>query len=390
MKGGVRKRYGSWYYYFDLGVVDGKRKKYERKAIGATNKTEAEKILREALREYENAGTTFTASQTTLHDYLTFWFDEYVSLNLKHNTQENYRRIIKNHINPALGKYKLRSLTPEVLQTFFNDKKRDGYSHKTLTIFHTVLNTSIKQAVYPYKLIKENPMQYVKLPRHTAKKTTAKDLKIIPMHTIRDILQFLDEDNSFYIPFCIGLHTGMRVSEVCALTWDRVDLRNQTITVDRILINKNGEWVFGTPKTVSSEREIQIGDTLKSILQKHKKRQKANRLKYGKHYVVKLDNDEKEIEFICTKESGQQVTPASCKWSGQNLRDKLDIDFNFHSLRHTHATMLLEQGAPIKDIQARLGHSRSGITLDTYSHLTDKMKKQTVDIFERMMGDMNS
>jgi len=70
------------------------------------------------------------------------------------------------------------------------------------------------------------------------------------------------------------------------------------------------------------------------------------------------------------------------------IQEKLGIDFNFHSLRHTHATLLLEQGAPIKDIQARLGHSRSGITLDTYSHLTDKMKNQTVDIFEKLMNDM--
>ena len=70
------------------------------------------------------------------------------------------------------------------------------------------------------------------------------------------------------------------------------------------------------------------------------------------------------------------------------IQEKLGIDFNFHSLRHTHAALLLEQGAPIKDIQARFGHSRSGITLDNYSHLTDKMKNQTVDIFERLMNDM--
>lgn len=62
MKGGVRKRYGSWYYYFDVGTVDGKRKKIERKAIGAGTKSQAEKILRKALEEYENTGTIFEPS----------------------------------------------------------------------------------------------------------------------------------------------------------------------------------------------------------------------------------------------------------------------------------------------------------------------------------------
>lgn len=380
MKGGVRKRYGSWYYYFDLGIVDGKRKKIERKAIGAETKAEAERILRRAITEYENTGTFFEASEITLHDYLKFWFEEYVMINLKHNTKENYKGIIDNHINPVLGKYKLKSLTPATLQKFFNDKHKAGFSRKTLTIFRTVLNGAIKQAVYPYKLINENPMQYVTLPKKDARKSTEADLKILSMTTIKKITDFLDKDNTFYIPFHIGLHTGMRVGEVCALTWDSVNLDVGAITVDKILVNVNKEWVFGTPKTASSYRTIHIGATLINILKEHRIWQKTNKLKYGEFYHAS--------DFVCTKENGEPVTPASCKWSGRNIREKLNIDFNFHSLRHTHATLLLEQGAPIKDIQTRLGHSRSGITLDTYSHLTEKMKNQTVDIFERLMGDV--
>ncbi|NGP58807.1 site-specific integrase [Paenibacillus thiaminolyticus] len=380
MKGGVRKRYGSWYYYFDLGTVDGKRKKIERKAVGAETKSQAEKILRKAMEEYENTGTIFEPSTTSLHDYMKFWFEEYVMINLKHNTQENYKLVINKHINPGIGMIKLKSLTPELLQKFINDKHRDGYSRKTLTIFHTVLQNALKQAVYPYKLINENPMQYVKLPKKENKKTTEADLKILPMSSIRKINEFLEPTNSFYIPFHIGLNTGMRVSEVCALTWDCVDLYEGTIKVDKIMINVNREWIFGTPKTSSSYRTINIGATLIKILKEHKLRQKENKLRYGEFYV---SND-----FVCTKENGENVTPASCKWSGKNIRDKLGIEFNFHSLRHTHATLLLEREAPIKEIQARLGHSRSGITLDTYSHLTEKMKSQTVDIFERLMHDV--
>jgi integrase len=70
------------------------------------------------------------------------------------------------------------------------------------------------------------------------------------------------------------------------------------------------------------------------------------------------------------------------------MKKDLGVDFNFHSLRHTHATMLMENGAKVKDIQACLGHSRSAITIDTYSHLTQKMQDETIDIFERAMREM--
>ncbi|WP_112181407.1 tyrosine-type recombinase/integrase [Paraliobacillus zengyii] len=377
MKGGVRKRYGSWYYYFDLATTEGKRKKIERKAEGANSKPEAERVLRQAIAEYENSGVFFEPSKTSVHDYFQFWLKEYVELNLKHNTIENYRGVIKNHIVPALGDKHLRSLSPEVLQKFINDKFRNDYSHQTLTIFHSVLKNALNQAVFPYKLIRDNPMNYVKIPRFESKRTTKKELKILSKETLKKINDYLTEEDIFYIPYHIGLNTGMRVSEVCALTWDCVDLDNGIIEVDKILINKNKEWIFGTPKTAASYRKIKIGKTLINILKKHRVRQKQNKLVYGEFY--------EDSEFVCTKENGKNVTPSSCKWGGRNLRVKLEIGFNFHSLRHTHATLLLESGAKPKDIQARLGHSRISITLDTYSHLTEKMQNETVDIFERAM-----
>lgn len=379
MKGGVRKRYGNWYYYFELGVVDGKRKRLERRAVGAETRDEALSILRRAITDYEDTGTVFKPSETSVHDYMMFWLDEYVKINLRHNTIENYKGVIDNHISPALGSLKLKTLSPELLQKFINDKHRDGYSYKTLTIFRTVLNNALKQAVHPYKLLRESPMQYVKLPKREVKKTTKSDLKILSIDTIQEIQNHLDEDNTFYIPFNIGLNTGMRVSEVCGLKWDKVDLFEGTIEVDNILINKDGEWIDAPPKTSSSYRKFKIGQTLIDILKKHKTWQKKNKLKYGEFYH--------DSDYVCTKENGQLTTPNSCKWSGRNLRVKLGIEFNFHSLRHTHATLLLERGADLKDIQSKLGHSRSAITMDTYSHLTEKMQDRTVDLFESIMSE---
>ena len=90
----------------------------------------------------------------------------------------------------------------------------------------------------------------------------------------------------------------------------------------------------------------------------------------------------KQVDLICTKESGEFITPDSFKYPSKVINHDLGILFNFHSLRHTHATILIENGANIKDVQARLGHSRISTTLDTYTHQTDKMKQDSVNIFE--------
>ncbi|KZL93997.1 hypothetical protein CLMAG_10500 [Clostridium magnum DSM 2767] len=116
MQGGVRKRGNIWYYYFDLGKVNGKRNKVEKK-VGRTKK-EAETALRKALHEFDSCGSILNESDISIADYFDYWYNEYVLINCKYNTQINYNRIINNHIKPALGIYKLKSLSPSVLQEF--------------------------------------------------------------------------------------------------------------------------------------------------------------------------------------------------------------------------------------------------------------------------------
>lgn len=376
MQGGVRKRGKKWYYYFDAGSINGKRKKIER--VGGDTKAEALKALREALNEFERAGTVIDESNISVADYFDYWFENYVKLNCKYNTQQYYKGIIENHVKPNLGIYKLKALNPATLQEFINSKYINGYSKNSLKSFMGVLSKGLRMAVYPYQFIKENPMQYVQLPKIKEKQKDKKDLKIITIEEFNKIIERFPEGSSFYIPCQIAFHTGMRAGEVCALTWDCVDLKNKTIRVEKTLIGKGkGIWELASPKTESSYRTIAIGDTLVNILKKHKKSQIENKLRYGKYY--------KDSNFVCTKENGELVTPNSLKYLSKVVNYELGIDFNFHSFRHTHATMLLEAGANIKDIQERLGHSRLSTTMDTYSHVTKKMKLDTVNIFESII-----
>lgn len=374
MKGGVRKRSNKWYYYFDLGIVEGKRKKVER--VGGNTKKEAEKALREALNEYENSGIVFEESNISLSDYLDFWYKEYVLLNCKYNTQESYRINIEKHIKPKLGVYKVKALTPAILQSFINKKYKENYSQNTLQVLKNILHRSLKSAVYPYKHIRENPMQYVSIPK-TKTKTESNKVKTITLDEFNQILNIFPQDSFQRIVLLIGFYTGMRRGEIIALTWDDIDLDNKTITVKHTLIKKkNGIFELSQPKTESSCRTIFTGDTLIRILKEHKLHQKKMKLKYGEFYF--------DSNWVCTKENGQQVNTHTLDTIVKQIRGALNNDFHFHCLRHTHATLLLENGANIKDIQNRLGHSQLSTTMDTYSHVTDKMKNETVDIFEKI------
>ncbi|HBK5693147.1 TPA: site-specific integrase [Enterococcus faecium] len=353
---------------------DGSRKKVEK--VGGDTRLEAEAALRKVLSDIDETGQYFLGTDTRVKQYLDFWMEEYVKLNLKYNTYENYRFTIKNHINGYLGKKKLTDLSPALLQNFINAEFKKGYSKKTMTITHSVLKNALNMAVYPWGLIKQNPMLYVKIPKYEARPTTKKDLKIISLEDFDHMLEITPEGHPFYIPLNIGFYTGMRVGEVCGLTWDDVDFSNGTITVEKQMVKNDGAWVYGTPKTSSSNRTIFIGQTLLAILKKHKKQQLENRMKYGKLYI--------DSNAVCTKEDGELVTPSVVKWNTRRISNALSLSFNFHSLRHTHATLLLENGAKMKEISERLGHSRISITMDTYSHVTDKMRNETVDIMENL------
>lgn len=378
MQGSVRKRGNTWSYSFDLGKVDGKRKRKEKG--GFKTKTEAQKALREAINEYERCGSVVQESDLTFSDYLDYWYKEYVLINCKYNTQVYYKRTIENHIKPALGSFKIKNLSPSVLQEFINKKYTSGFSRSSLSNFSGVLSCSLKMAVYPYKFIKENPMQYISIPKN--KEITKKDnsLKIISKSDFDRIIDRFPVKSNFYIPLQIAFHTGLRGGEVCALTWDNIDFDNKTLTVSKTLINK-GKGIFetGSPKTESSFRTIAIGNTLIEILKNHKIYQDNNKKRYKEYYT--------DSNFICTKENGELVTTDSLKYLSRVVNYELQIDFNFHSLRHTHATMLLEGGANIKDIQERLGHSKLSTTMDTYSHVTNKIKLDTVNILEKIIAD---
>ncbi|MGV8153387.1 MAG: tyrosine-type recombinase/integrase [Alkaliphilus sp.] len=375
MTGHVRKRGDKWYFSFEASSVDGKRKRIER--VGGRTKKEAETALRKALEQYNNAGMHFEPSKISVSDYLDYFISNYIELHLRENSQRARKQIIKNHIRPAIGQYQLIKLSPQTLQPLITEKAIK-YTRNYASMIYTTLSLALKWAC-EWEFIQTNPMNKVKMPKKTEEEAIKK-IKILTADKIEECLKRLKETHH-YVPFQIALHTGMRSGEIASLQWTDVDFIKRTISVDKRLDFRASvrEWEFLPPKTESSIRKIAIGNDFIAILKEQKRVQKENKLKYGEYYTL---ND-----FICTKENGELVTTKTISRMSKIIKRDLSIDFNFHMLRHTHASLLLESGAPHKIVQERLGHSSVAITMDIYSHTSSDFQKASVDNFESFLKE---
>lgn len=409
MKGGTRKRGKTWSYYFDMGKINGKRKKKEKG--GFPTKKEAEAALARSLDEYNNTGTIFAPADITVSDYLDQWFEMDVRTNRKYNTQANYRAVIDNHLRPRFGEYRLRALTPAAVQEYANDLKRQGYAKATLKKIITTLSAALEYAIEPLGYIQYNPCDRVKYPRYEEGRPELHHF--ISRTDMQKILARFPVSSPFYVPIMIGYYTGVRISECFGLTWDRIDLKSQTITVDRQIVKKNlngtkNSWYFQTPKSASSVRVIRYGDTLQKVLKTAYRDKQKNRLELGGYFMEYYQKPEmdasgstslrllgvsrdvpvdlEKADLVCVRPDGVMITTDSFKYVCRVAQHDLGIPFNYHSLRHTHATMLIEAGAPIKDVQVRLGHADVETTINRYVHDTEEMKNETVEIFERISG----
>lgn len=155
MQGAVRKRGDTWSYYFDLGKIDGKRKKKEKG--GFRTKRDAEAALTKALSEYNQTGQSFTPSEITVSDYLDYWMDAYVKMNLRYNSQTAYATVIKSYLKPYLGHYKLKNPSPAVIQEMLNTIKVNGLNRHGMSNVASVLKGALQYAVEPLHYIPHNP-----------------------------------------------------------------------------------------------------------------------------------------------------------------------------------------------------------------------------------------
>lgn len=373
MQGSVRKRGDKWYYSFELASMSGKRKRVER--VGGRTKKEALAAMRKAIEDYENAGKLIDESSMSVADYLDYWFANYVEVSLRYNTQRTYRTAI-DHIKASLGSYHLKKISPAAVQAFLNQMHLAGYARGTIQHTRMVLIKAFNMAVNPYQFITDNPCRYATVPKG-AKNSDGEDVKVLSKEDIKNLFEVFPRGSRYHVPLMIGYHTGLRMSEVAGLTWDCIDLKAKTLSVKKIQIFKTGEGYFlEAPKTPSSVRAITISSQLVQTLKDHQLDQKKNSLRYGPYYT--------HSNYVCTDENGKFICLSALK----NVRDvvnrRFSFTFSFHRLRHTHATMLLAAGVPMKAIQQRLGHANITTTMNIYAHYSEDLEKTTAAQLEKL------
>ena len=408
MKGGTRKRGKTWSYYFDTAQVGGKRKKIEKG--GFRTKKEAETALAKAIAEYENSGQVFQPSAISVSDYLDFWYTQYCIPNMAENTLLGYERILNNHLKPRLGAYRLNALQAATIQEYVNQLKKNGYAKTSVSGILSTLSGALDYAIEPLHYIKENPCHYVKV--GTAIKPP-RERVILKDEDFRYIMKRFPVGSRFYLPLMIGWNCGLRINECFALTWDHIDFENKTLYVEyqtiRHSANKHTFWTLRDPK-YDSKRKFKFGETLYRILKEEKKRQQENELKYGEfytiHYLTNFTDENgaikqrivsmpkgqapnvKRFSLICLDENGKMTTSDAFKYCSRIIHHELLLAFDYHSLRHTHATKLIEAGANVKAVQQRLGHKNIVTTMNTYVHHTDEMAQTAADLFEQAANSL--
>lgn len=413
----VRKRGNVYQYQFDIAPVDGKRKR--RTKSGFKTKAEAEREGLKAYNEYNLTGQSFTPTQQSYSDYLDYWIKQHCEINLQYHTIQAYTSIIKNHIKPKLGFYRLSQLTTASLQEFVNNIYLEkGFSKNFLKNILKVLKGSLGYATDVVGFIKVNPAQKVKLPKYEIKEDDP--AHIFTKQEIEILLNRFKKNHAIYYAFLTAYYTGLRVSEVFGLTWEDIDFEKKTLRVDRSILKKNQNggtkhrhisgnattvWYFGPCKTKSSYRTIEIGDTLVNALKSYKEEQEKWEEHYGDYYMkhykktvinphnnkeeIKIVNAIKEIEvsleevhLVFVKKNGVFEGTDTCKYPFKVIHYELGIPCRFHDFRDTHATRLIEAGADVKAVSKRLGHSNIRTTYEIYVRVTTQMESDTVNKFE--------
>lgn len=398
-KGSLFKKGRIWYYRF---MHNGKR----ICKAGTESKEETRKMMVLAIADAETSGGIFKPSDIKFSDMLDIWYNECVKDTLRHGTRCDYQNAIKNHIKPYFKDAKLKDITTDILQQYIDEKSK-RYAASTMKAHFVVLSGTFKYAVYPKNYIRESPMLYVMRKKINKNIDTFLDIEeeskieILNTEEMKKVFE-ATKNTIYYLPVMIAFHTGMRAGEICALMWNDINFKEKTIRVNKSMFYNTElkTWELGMPKG-GKARIIEVGDTLLTLMKQVKKEQLQKKLQFGDDYKnvyyqrvtvdsrdhiqltdIRSDNTV-PAEFVCEKDNGDAFTNQTVKCGVKMIKKETGLPFYFHMIRHTHATMLIENGANMKDVQERLGHTDIKITMNTYSHVTPKMRKQTVDIFEK-------
>ena len=366
-EGTVRLRKdGRWEGRVVIGYDD--KGKPKTKSVLAHTKSECVEKLE---RQKEECGRTAEKLKPDMPfgEWIDFWYQYFSSPKLRPTTQATYENRIYGHIIPSIGKIPISKLTQNDLQQFYAKLKRTGrkvnvelkgtgVSDRMVRSCHALCRSSLEKAVEE-GLITRNPSIGCKLP---PKKNG--EMKVL---TQNEIVRLLNQayDEGYYELFLLELTTGMRRGEILGLKWRDLNLETGELNIKRQLTTKG----ISVPKTKSSIRTVLLPPDMLELLREMKKT-----AKYDWIFPSPVKEGEPRNPTAITKRFRIMLERAHCK------------HVRFHDLRHTFATMALENGMDVKTLSAMIGHVSSETTLNIYSHVTDTMRAQAAVKIDREIG----
>jgi integrase len=357
-------------------VKDGSIKQSQRRGFSTVQ--EANEFRRSKDKELEQAQTPID-DQITLGEYLDYWQERYVMGRLKQSTIDGYTnniRIIKEH----LGNIRLYRLSYRDINTFYIKLQRPSGNSTTIPkalnsvkYIKRVLHKALEDAILE-KIIRENPSKGIKLSGKS--KTVYKTLTKAEVAIVREAIK----ETSLFLPVSFSVSLGLRRAEALGLRWEDINFESGIISIRQTIVMTSVGPILQTPKTKHSIRDIPMPTQIRDLLLAEKESQASNRLFLGGDYH--------ENDFVCCKENGDAYSPNYITHRFSKVLEELSLTkIRYHDLRHTFATIALENNVPLKVVSALLGHSNIAVTANIYSHVTEPLARRHSDIIATAIFD---
>ena len=371
-EGSIRKRKdGRWEGRYTAGHDPATGKQIFKSVLGKTQ-AEVKEKLKNAL--VEAGQIDFTKSgKYTVGTWMDEWFENVAKIKVRPSSHQTYRGYIDNHIKPNIGSIPLEKLTTMDLQKLYRtlltkgrverieaENQPSGLSAKTVRNINQVISSALDLAV-AQKIIPSNPTDACELP-----KVEHREMQTIPEEQLQ---AFLAEARAtgVYEMYYIELATGLRRGELLGLKWQDIDWKNGIIKVRRQIARVDGQIVEAPLKTKNSYRTVTVSPQAIEVL-------KQQRAKAHDQYVFPSPN-------------GGPISPDSVNNMLKRVLARAGIPkVRFHDLRHTFATIALQNGVDIKTVSGMLGHFSAGFTLDTYAHVTTAAQKEAAQTMGNVLS----
>lgn len=372
MTGSLQTKNGK--YYMVLNLQENGKRKLKWISTGLPekgNKRKAEQMLREALLTYDNA-PRFPKTDMLFSDYITSQWLPYVRRKVDEVTYQGYELLAVRHVAPWFQErgVKLADVTLQLLQEYVDEKAtkgrqdgKGGLSPRSLRLHKNILYQALTEAVKD-GLLPANPCQYVVLPKSVRYESH--------FYTVEQLNQLFEaiRDEPLYPLLKITAIYGLRRSEVLGLKWDSIDFDAGTLTIRHTVSKVTKAVEKDKTKNATSYRSFPLTKEARIIFQEAKEAEQENRRLFGRAY---LEND-----YVFKWEDGRTYSPDYVTSKFPALLKKHGLPhIRLHELRHSCASLLINSGFTLKDVQEWMGHADIKMTANIYGHL-DVSRKQTM------------